>query len=219
MRVAHHEGDAELHPSQLSTAKASDRLVDHPLSSQSHEIGRRALNAFKGRWVNICFCSLPTGIRLDRSSWIVAPRHFVSNHFKPLSPFSSWRLVLGDSGLFQSVVQSAISGRGNAFLINTRQSLAVLYNDHSVLENHHVALAFQLTLQQNSNVRHSAGDRSIVGFRSVHFVSRWTSSVTSRGRSSPLCDTLWSRWCWRRISAGISNISSSSTRSVTFLVP
>lgn len=43
-------------------------------------------------------------------------------------------------------------GRGNAFLINTRQSLAVLYNDHSVLENHHVALAFQLTLQQNSNV-------------------------------------------------------------------
>ncbi|VDL71584.1 unnamed protein product [Nippostrongylus brasiliensis] len=43
-------------------------------------------------------------------------------------------------------------GRGNAFLINTRQSLAVLYNDHSVLENHHVALAFQLTLQQNSNM-------------------------------------------------------------------
>ncbi|CAJ0595870.1 unnamed protein product [Cylicocyclus nassatus] len=43
-------------------------------------------------------------------------------------------------------------GRGNAFLINTRQSLAVLYNDHSVLENHHVALAFQLTLQQNNNV-------------------------------------------------------------------
>ncbi|CAJ0573807.1 unnamed protein product, partial [Mesorhabditis spiculigera] len=43
-------------------------------------------------------------------------------------------------------------GRGNAFLINTRQSLAILYNDQSVLENHHVALAFQLTLQQNSNV-------------------------------------------------------------------
>ncbi|KAK6014342.1 3'5'-cyclic nucleotide phosphodiesterase, partial [Ostertagia ostertagi] len=43
-------------------------------------------------------------------------------------------------------------GRGNAFLINTRQSLAVLYNDHSVLENHHVALAFQLTLQQSNNV-------------------------------------------------------------------
>lgn len=32
--------------------------------------------------------------------------------------------------------------------MNTRQRLALLYNDHSVLENHHVALAFQLTLSQ-----------------------------------------------------------------------
>uniref|UniRef100_A0A915LBF9 Phosphodiesterase n=1 Tax=Meloidogyne javanica TaxID=6303 RepID=A0A915LBF9_MELJA len=39
-------------------------------------------------------------------------------------------------------------GRGNAFLMNTRQRLAILYNDHSILENHHVALAFQLTLSQ-----------------------------------------------------------------------
>ena len=29
-------------------------------------------------------------------------------------------------------------GRGNAFLMNTRQRLAILYNDHSILENHHV---------------------------------------------------------------------------------
>ncbi|CAI5438673.1 unnamed protein product [Caenorhabditis angaria] len=43
-------------------------------------------------------------------------------------------------------------GRGNAYLINTRQSLAVLYNDNSILENHHIALAFQLTLQHNANV-------------------------------------------------------------------
>lgn len=42
-------------------------------------------------------------------------------------------------------------GRGNAFLINTRQPLALLYNDKSVLENHHVSLAFQLTLQ-NANI-------------------------------------------------------------------
>lgn len=39
-------------------------------------------------------------------------------------------------------------GRGNVFLMNTQQSLALLYNDNSVLENHHVALAFQLTLTQ-----------------------------------------------------------------------
>ncbi|VDN51106.1 unnamed protein product [Dracunculus medinensis] len=43
-------------------------------------------------------------------------------------------------------------GRGNAFLINTRQPLALIYNDQSVLENHHVALAFQLSLQPSNNV-------------------------------------------------------------------
>ncbi|VIO99843.1 35-cyclic nucleotide phosphodiesterase family protein [Brugia malayi] len=43
-------------------------------------------------------------------------------------------------------------GRGNAFLINTQQPLALLYNDQSVLENHHIALAFQLTLQSTTDI-------------------------------------------------------------------
>ncbi|CAG9535406.1 unnamed protein product [Cercopithifilaria johnstoni] len=43
-------------------------------------------------------------------------------------------------------------GRGNAFLINTQQPLALLYNDQSVLENHHISLAFQLTLQSTNNI-------------------------------------------------------------------
>lgn len=37
-------------------------------------------------------------------------------------------------------------GKGSAFLINTKHPLALLYNDVSVLENHHAALAFQLTV-------------------------------------------------------------------------
>ncbi|KAM3720840.1 putative 3',5'-cyclic phosphodiesterase pde-6 [Dirofilaria immitis] len=48
-------------------------------------------------------------------------------------------------------------GRGNAFLINTQQPLALLYNDQSVLENHHIALAFQLTLQSANNINIFAG--------------------------------------------------------------
>ncbi|VBB34560.1 unnamed protein product, partial [Acanthocheilonema viteae] len=48
-------------------------------------------------------------------------------------------------------------GRGNAFLINTQQPLALLYNDQSVLENHHIALAFQLTLQSTNNINIFAG--------------------------------------------------------------
>ncbi|VDK88777.1 unnamed protein product, partial [Onchocerca ochengi] len=47
--------------------------------------------------------------------------------------------------------------RGNAFLINTRQPLALLYNDQSVLENHHIALAFQLTLQSTNDINIFAG--------------------------------------------------------------
>jgi len=37
-------------------------------------------------------------------------------------------------------------GRTNAFLCNSRHELALLYNDTAVLENHHVAKTFKLTL-------------------------------------------------------------------------
>ncbi|XP_048248345.1 high affinity cAMP-specific and IBMX-insensitive 3',5'-cyclic phosphodiesterase 8B-like isoform X1 [Haliotis rufescens] len=43
--------------------------------------------------------------------------------------------------------------RTNAFLINDGNSLALLYNDVAVLENHHAALAFQLTHRdENVNI-------------------------------------------------------------------
>lgn len=35
-------------------------------------------------------------------------------------------------------------GRNNQFLVSTEDSLAILYNDESVLENHHLAVAFEL---------------------------------------------------------------------------
>ena len=36
-------------------------------------------------------------------------------------------------------------GRSSAFLCNSRSDLAILYNDTTVLENHHSALGFKLT--------------------------------------------------------------------------
>ncbi|XP_058150716.1 high affinity cAMP-specific and IBMX-insensitive 3',5'-cyclic phosphodiesterase 8A isoform X1 [Dasypus novemcinctus] len=40
-------------------------------------------------------------------------------------------------------------GRTNSFLCNAGSQLAILYNDTAVLESHHAALAFQLTIQDD----------------------------------------------------------------------
>ncbi len=42
-------------------------------------------------------------------------------------------------------------GNSNAFEINTRSPLAILYNDRSVLENHHAAFASTLLTQPGNN--------------------------------------------------------------------
>eukprot|EP00731_Ephydatia_muelleri_P019154 Em0011g1194a len=42
-------------------------------------------------------------------------------------------------------------GRNNQFLVSTEDSLAILYNDESVLENHHLAVAFELMKDPTRN--------------------------------------------------------------------
>lgn len=42
-------------------------------------------------------------------------------------------------------------GRTNAFLCNSRHDLALLYNDTAVLENHHVAKSFKITLNPKNS--------------------------------------------------------------------
>ncbi|KAI8618359.1 hypothetical protein BC830DRAFT_1061514 [Chytriomyces sp. MP71] len=42
-------------------------------------------------------------------------------------------------------------GRNNNFLANTSDPLALMYNDRSVLENHHIAAAFRILLQPECN--------------------------------------------------------------------
>ena len=42
-------------------------------------------------------------------------------------------------------------GRNNKFLVDSSHELALMYNDESVLENHHLAVAFKLLLQTECN--------------------------------------------------------------------
>merc|ERR1719328_1067114 len=43
-------------------------------------------------------------------------------------------------------------GLTNQYLINTNSGLALLYNDISVLENHHVSTAFKILRQDECNI-------------------------------------------------------------------
>jgi hypothetical protein len=67
-----------------------------------------------------------------------------------LSPFSQGSLDQLDevAALIAATVHDVDHpGRTNSFLCNAGSELAVLYNDTAVLESHHTALAFQLTVK------------------------------------------------------------------------
>ena len=51
--------------------------------------------------------------------------------------------------VFATLIAAAVHdvdhpGKNNQFLIETGHELAILYNDNSVLENHHLAMAFRI---------------------------------------------------------------------------
>lgn len=57
-------------------------------------------------------------------------------------------------------------GKNNFFLINTYSPLALLYNDKSVLENHHIAAAFSLATQDDKDIFKSLSPIEFFAFRS-----------------------------------------------------
>ncbi|XP_059847391.1 cAMP-specific 3',5'-cyclic phosphodiesterase 4C-like isoform X4 [Hypanus sabinus] len=78
-----------------------------------------------------------------------------STHVLLLSP--ALEAVFTDLEIMAAIFASAIHdvdhpGVSNQFLINTNSELALMYNDASVLENHHLAVGFKLLQQENCNI-------------------------------------------------------------------
>ncbi|XP_067824642.1 3',5'-cyclic-AMP phosphodiesterase 4C-like isoform X3 [Heptranchias perlo] len=78
-----------------------------------------------------------------------------STHVLLLSP--ALEAVFTDLEILAAIFASAIHdvdhpGVSNQFLINTNSELALMYNDASVLENHHLAVGFKLLQEENCNI-------------------------------------------------------------------
>ncbi|XP_039575025.1 cAMP-specific 3',5'-cyclic phosphodiesterase 4D-like, partial [Passer montanus] len=58
-------------------------------------------------------------------------------------------------------------GVSNQFLINTNSELALLYNDESVLENHHLAVGFRLLQEENCDIFQSLSRRERQALRQM----------------------------------------------------
>ncbi|XP_009461900.1 PREDICTED: cAMP-specific 3',5'-cyclic phosphodiesterase 4D-like [Nipponia nippon] len=67
------------------------------------------------------------------------------------------KAVFTDLEILAAIFASAIHdvdhpGVSNQFLINTNSELALMYNDSSVLENHHLAVGFKLLQEENCDI-------------------------------------------------------------------
>eukprot|EP00002_Diphylleia_rotans_P013774 TRINITY_DN267_c0_g2_i4.p1 TRINITY_DN267_c0_g2~~TRINITY_DN267_c0_g2_i4.p1 ORF type:complete len:517 (+),score=126.06 TRINITY_DN267_c0_g2_i4:1421-2971(+) len=98
-----------------------------------------------------------------RANYNSNPYH---NFVHAFSVFQSCFLILSNTPLSEyltsvdilSLLISALChdldhpGTNNMFMINTQAPLAILYNDVSVLENHHCALAFRILQESQTNI-------------------------------------------------------------------
>lgn len=108
-------------------------------------------------------------------------------------------------------------GRTNSFLCNAGSELAILYNDTAVLESHHAALAFQLTVRDSKSNIFKNIDRSVVAISGspisilyLGAVIHWCATVVliqifylssshsslMTGINSEPCDRPSLTWCW-----------------------
>ena len=71
------------------------------------------------------------------------------------------------------------TGRSNVFEINSRSHLALRYNDTSVLENHHCAIAFEILNDPKMNITENISVEDTVNFRKLVIVAILATDVKS----------------------------------------
>ena len=72
---------------------------------------------------------------------VLLATNFILNSKALEDVFSSLEIF---AALFAAIIHDVgHPGRTNPYLVNTKHELALLYNDNSVLENHHLAVAFK----------------------------------------------------------------------------
>ncbi|RNA28494.1 cAMP-specific 3 -5 -cyclic phosphodiesterase 4D isoform X4 [Brachionus plicatilis] len=80
--------------------------------------------------------------------------------------------VFTDAEILAAIFSAAIHdvdhpGLTNQYLINTASELAVMYNDDSVLENHHLAVAFKLLQKDTLNIFHNVPRNQLRSIRNI----------------------------------------------------
>ncbi|KAI1727438.1 3'5'-cyclic nucleotide phosphodiesterase domain-containing protein [Ditylenchus destructor] len=80
--------------------------------------------------------------------------------------------VFSDLEILAAIIASAIHdvdhpGYSNQYLINTNNELAIMYNDESVLEQHHLAVAFKLLQESNCDFLVGLNKKQRQSFRKI----------------------------------------------------
>uniref|UniRef100_A0A3B4VDX3 Phosphodiesterase n=2 Tax=Seriola TaxID=8160 RepID=A0A3B4VDX3_SERDU len=93
---------------------------------------------------------------------------------RPLSciMFAIFQAVFTDLEILAALFAAAIHdvdhpGVSNQFLINTNSELALMYNDESVLENHHLAVGFKLLHEDNCDIFQNLSKRQRQSLRKL----------------------------------------------------
>ncbi|KAJ3017004.1 UNVERIFIED_CONTAM: High affinity cAMP-specific 3',5'-cyclic phosphodiesterase 7A [Siphonaria sp. JEL0065] len=167
------------------------KILQIPLKSgeskRSHDITQERMKTSDQSLDNDSMSNLNTHLhmvslleKVDQWNWEIFDVHELSEH-RPLFTLSHYLFLRNNLyNKFQIHVETFLNfatdieagyhaepGRNNNFLVNTSDQLALLYNDRSILENHHVAAAFKILQQPECNFTNKLSKEEYKEFREM----------------------------------------------------